>query len=159
MPVKQINRPFIEVPVSDRIIGGTVVKQVARYVKMTDEQLPNGEVLVVIELKVFLFSVDPHDPTQCGPALTGPGFASYPRFLHANNQTIVDGETGAIQAIRTGQTEAEWAEVVASFSETEMFQGDFFLEMRDKRSVEIGPMIRQHIRAADLLMKKFTVFE
>lgn len=149
-------REHIEVEVSSRIIADTVVRQLVRYVKLTDEKTDSGECIVSILVKVFLHA---DHAGSLGERLSGPGFSPYEVYLYANNQTLVDAATGEILLIRSGETEAEWQQKVTAAAEQRdvMLQGDYFDLLR-QRAVEIEPLVVQNIRAADVLMQKFTRF-
>ena len=141
----------IEVPVSDRKVNDTTIKQKAIFQRLEHRILPSGEARVGVNVLVNLYAADGE---AFGEKLTGNGFQSYMVELVADNQTIVDASSGAILAINTGyKSKADWEAQAQAYEQPVMFQGDFFELIRDNQSVEIGGMIRQHIAQADAMGK------
>ncbi len=141
-------RTLIEVPVADRRIGDTLIKQKFRFTTLTHEQNLDGVCRVAINGVVTMYA---SEGGEYGPALTAAGFTARPVTMAADNQTLVDAATGAILAIQQDESAAEWAARINSFPQDTMLQGDFFEYLREHADVRIGDLIRQHIAQADAL--------
>lgn len=142
-------RSIIEVPVSDRVLGDTRIKQKARFTTLTHEQGLDGVSRATIRLVVTMYAAAGDD---FGPALTAAGFSTRTVDLTAANDTLVDAATGEILAINTGQQPAEWAAIVASFPQDTMLQGDFFEYLRDHGLPgTIRQLLEHHIQQADAM--------
>jgi hypothetical protein len=154
MPLLPGTRTPIEIAVSDRISGDTIIKQKARFKRLIHEQFPTGECVVYILLEVTMYAAQ---GAEFGPALVGKGFAPYEVPLTADNQTVVDAapgpNAGAILAIRSGQDDTDWQALLNSYEQPVMLQADFFEYLRDNAPIQIAGMIRQHIAAADAMGK------
>lgn len=148
MPLLPGARALIEIAVASRTIVDTLIKQKAKFVSLLHQQTEAGESLVIVTVRVALFAAD---GDGFGPALEGPGFSAYEVQLRADNQTVVDAQTGAILAIRLGEPEADWQNKLASYEQPVMLQGDFFEYLRENQPIKIGEMIRQHITQADAM--------
>ncbi len=148
MPLLPGARTLIEIPVADRVFLDSVIRQKARFVSLVHHQYESGESLAHIAVEVRLYAAD---GDGFGPVLDGPGFAPYRVELAADNQTVVDAQTGAILAIRQGEAEADWQEKLTGYAQPVMLQGDFFEYLRENVDVRIGDMIRLHIAQADAM--------
>lgn len=146
MPLLTPPRDLIQMPVADRRLGDTVVRQLATFVQLRHVQELNGECSAVIALRISLFAAAGEG---FGPALAGPGFSDYMAELRADNNCLVVAQTGKILAVRGNETEADWLERCNAFAGDTMLQGDFFRALREGQAVKIGEMIRQYIQNAD----------
>ena len=138
----------IEIPVSDRVSGDTVIKQKATFVSLYHCQ-ENGESKASIDVIVKLYGVS---GDTYGAELQGPGFFPYRVTLVADNRTIVNAQTGEIKAIRQFETDEEWIAKAEGFDEPVMFQGDFF-EMLRGMDIKISDLIQANIVHANEMNK------
>lgn len=101
MPLLPYTPPLIELPISDLQLGDTLVRRRARFESLLHRQEADGQSLVRITVRVCPYAAE---GAGYGPALTGPGFASYLAELGADNRTLVDAtpgeQAGAILAVR-----------------------------------------------------------
>lgn len=158
MPLLPGLRQVLEIPVSDHVNGSTVVKQKARFTKLTHVQQADGVCTVVVSTEVTMYGADPDSADGYGPALQGSGFFSYPKHLSADNNTVVDVATGAILAIRrertaeqAAHTDEEWAAICASYPQPVMLQGDYFEYVRQNEPIKIADLILLHMQQADAM--------
>jgi len=152
MPLQPYPRTLIEVPVSDRVIADTRIKQKARFYSLLHTQEVNGVSRVIIKLLVSLYAADSAAPDGYGDKLISAGFSAYECELSADNNTLVDpAQAGAILAIRGAATDAQWQATIERFAQDTMLQGDFFEYLREQQPILIGEMIRHHIAAADAM--------
>ena len=108
MPLIDLPVAVIELPVSDRIQGATLIKQKARYADIDIPQ--DGErISVKLHLTVSMYAATADG--GYGEPLTGDGFSTYPKVLVADNNTAVyfnhadstDPDNGAIRYIQLQQ--------------------------------------------------------
>lgn len=153
MPLLSPQHPIIRVPLTDRHFNDTVIKQEATFVTLRHEQHPETGVGTA-NITVLVKSYATDNGTQ-GIYLGDKGLADKRVDLVADNNTLVNAQTGAILAIRTTPFDTpEWLATVETFAATDtMLQGDFFLALRESAPVIIGDMIRQHIAHADAMGK------
>lgn len=137
----------IIIPVADRIFNDTIIKQKATFTTLTHTQTANGS-NVRVEALVTMYSNDNGD---YGKPLTGSGFAPYFVTVGADNDTIVNAQTGEILLVRTNESDAFWKAKADTNPEPVMFQADFFIMLRDTQSIEIGELIKKHIIQANNL--------
>lgn len=152
MLITYISQPII-VRVADRMQGTQAIAgQEVRFVRLEHEEFGRFAPRVVITLHVTLYSLDTNGNFLA--PLTDDRVGAYSSQLAADNNTVVDATTGAILATRLPGTSAEqWDATLAAFPGDYMYQGTFFLKMRDHQSVVIGDMIRLHIVQADAMGK------
>ena len=146
----------IVLPVSDRVVGDTVIKQKARFAGLLHLQTDEGECNARITVRVSLYAADATAPDGYGPLLDGPGLSRYTAELVADNNTLVDKRDGSILlyngklAIRQLLSAQEWEEAAAPAYA--MLQGDFFELLRENGLPgTIADMIRLHIQQADAM--------
>jgi hypothetical protein len=153
MPREAYTSDLIVIPVADRCVNDTRIKQKVRFLKLMHDQAEDtGECSAQIIVRVLLYAADASAPDGYGPLLSGPGLSSYTRTLVANNDTLVDPATGSILAIRDlNATQEDWENTIDSFPQTTLFQGDFFHMMRRYSPIDIEEMIIDHIRNADAM--------
>lgn len=151
MPLISPPHTHIELPVADRIVADTRIRQKCAFAMLRHTQNEAGECCAHIGVLVTLYAADDAAAEGFGRPLTGPGFSSYAAELVADNNTLVDAQTGAIQAIRQGENDASWRAKIDAFPQPTMLQGDFFEYLRENQPVRIGDMIRQHIQQADAM--------
>ena len=148
MPLVNINRAIIMVPLADRVFAGTIIKQTATFVTLSHVQDPNSGVcsaVIVVLVKYYA-----NNAGALGMSLNDHGVPDKQFNLTADNNTIVDASTGAILAINPVFFESpEWLAQVAAFTQNVMKQGDFFQAMRDASPIIIGDLIKHHIAQAD----------
>jgi len=132
--------------VSDRVVGDTIIKQKATFVSLSHNQNTSGS-YASIQVLVEMYANVAGD---YGDKLSGPGIGTYYVTMNAENNTIVNAETGAILHVRNGESEAVWQALAELSPEPVMFQGDFF-EMLREQPVKIADLIRAHIANADAL--------
>lgn len=151
MPLVPFQTEQITLDVQDRVYAGTTIKQKATFTRLAHTQSANTS-NVAIDVRVSMYA---DDRGAYGPELSGPGFQPYNRQLGADNDTLVNAQTGAILQVRkTGagrESDDIWMAVAELHPEAVMFQADFFLMLRDTQPIKIGDMIRQHITQADAL--------
>lgn len=144
----------IVVEVSDRKINDTVIKQKVVFQRLEHRIQTDGTSRVGVSILVELYAAN---GTAYGEKLTGNGFNSYYDELVADNNTIVDVQTGDILAINViafgYKNQPDWIQQANDFKQDVMFQGDFFEVMRDSQPVQIGALIRHHITQADAMGK------
>lgn len=145
MPLLLDDRPLIaRLRVVDRAQDETTICQLATMRSFNCTQAASGAFSVDIEVWVTQHSVKDGQP---GAELAGsPGRAL--RFS-GNNLTLVDDATGAELAVRTTETNEQWAAVVASFSQNTRLQGDFFLRLMLGGPVDISQLILYHMQRAN----------
>lgn len=144
----------IIVEVSDRKINDTVIKQKVVFQRLEHRIQPDGTARVGVSILVELYAAS---GAGYGEKLSGNGFNPYYDELVADNDTIVDAQTGDILAININgfghKSQDDWTKQANEFKQNVMFQGDFFEVLRDTQPVEIGALIRQHITQADAMGK------
>ena len=147
MPLQAYPRTPITLPVADRRVADTLVRQQAMFLQLTHTQAEDGQCRATVTVRVDLYAAA---GDGYGQRLMGNGFSSYTVQLVAANDTLVDAQTGAILAIQLpGQSGADWQAHLDSFSQATMLQGDFFEYLRENQPIKIGDMIRQYIQQAD----------
>ena len=147
MPLAPYTTTQIEIPVTDRVFNDTTIKQKAVFTTLTHTQNEKSS-KAVIEVLVSMYANDNGD---YGQKLSGQGFSPYFSKLGADNDTIVNAQTGEILLVRTDESDALWQARADMHPDTVMFQADFFLMLRDTQTIEIGNLIKQHITQADAL--------
>lgn len=157
MPIQPYTPPPFELPVADLVRGKTHLKQKVRFLRLEHD---DAQRTATIYLLVLLFALAEHG--GYGEALTTPPFASYPATITADNNRLVDMRTGSIVAERYplsgALTDAEWQTAVARVQASPvpaMYQGDYFLYLRDNQPLIIGEVIRQYIQQADAAPSRF----
>ncbi|MDF7809901.1 hypothetical protein [Hymenobacter sp. YC55] len=167
MPLVSLPVTTIELPVSDRRSGATVVKQKARYHGLNINQQADGTCSVLMQLSVTQYAAT--EAGEYGERLTWEGVSSYPKTLVADNNTAVDPQSGAILYILVSSetvldfvkqqyisiSESSWHDFLNSRPEALALQGDFFCVLRDTQDIRIRFLIEHHIEAADA-MGRFT---
>jgi hypothetical protein len=149
MPLAPYTPTLIELPISDLVAGDTVLKRKARFLSLLHRQEPDGTCTVFIDVLVMPYSKSGID---YGAAITNPGVVPYKATLTAANDTLVDAASGAILCtFPLGTPQSAKDAKIASFSQSTMYQGDFFCMLRDTQSVKIGGMIIQNIQQADAM--------
>jgi hypothetical protein len=139
----------IVLPVADRVLGTTVLKQLATFVSLHHDYDAHDQPQARIVVSVQMFGIGPDG--SLGPALVGDGFSKREIVLMAANDTLVDAATGEILAIRTFAAGENWQAVLDRYEQPTMLQGNFFEYLRDNAAINIGGLIRQHIQNADAL--------
>lgn len=141
---------FIELPVTNLVVAGTIVRQKARFKKLEHEQHDDGTctVLIVVVLECYAAGAD---PDEYGPKLTGQRFIVEPFKHWGDNDTIVDAATGVTLRIRTNETPEQWEAVHEEYPQATINQGDFFELMRRNGVLDIDDLITYHIQEADRL--------
>lgn len=150
----------IELAVADLVRGKTQLKQKVRFLRLEHNDAARTATIHVL---VLLFAVA--DDGGYGEALTGPSFSSYTDAIVASNSRLVDMRNGAILAERyakkadgTRGTDADWQATIERVQASEvpaMYQGDYFLYLRDNQPLIIGEVIRQYIQQADAPPSRF----
>lgn len=140
---------LIELPVSDRVIGDTRLRQKARFVTLEHTQTPEGICAATITVLVSVYAALGQG---YGARLDGAGFSSYTKVLTADNKKLVDAATGEIlHDSPVPLSAAAWAEIDANYPQATMLQGDFFEMLRRYSPIDIEEMIVQHIQQADAM--------
>lgn len=147
MPLSPFTPTQIVIPVADRAYNDTIIKQKAMFTRLTHHQSETSS-SVTVDVIVSMYA---NDNGAYGMPLTGLGFAPYHKSLGADNNTLVDAETGEILAIRADEPQDVWEANAAEHDKLVMFQADFFLMLRDNAPIEIGKLITKHITDADAL--------
>jgi hypothetical protein len=153
MPLLPFTPPLIELQISDLQVGDTLIRRKARFESLLHQQEAGGQSFVRIVVRVCPYAAQ---GSGYGPALSGPGFASYSAQLGADNRTLVDAtpgeQAGSILAVRElGQSDEAWQTVVDSYPQATMLQADFFVYLRENEPIKIADVIRHHITRADAL--------
>lgn len=156
MPIQSYSPPPFELEVSDLVRDKTTVKQKVRFLRLEHDDVARTATVHIL--------VIPHCVAAgggYGEALTRPPFISYADSIVANNNRLVDARDGSILAERkfnTPTADADWladiARVEASLVPA-MYQGDYFLYLRDNQPLVIGNVIRQYIQQADAAPSRF----
>lgn len=147
MPLVPHVPQFIEVEVADRVYGGTILKQKARFMGMNIEQnVITGVANVLVRLRVFLYA---ESNGGYGGEIVGKGISTYDVSLVADNNCAVDVATGEVKYIRINEPEDVWLQKLADAPETLMLQGDFFEVLMHSAPVEIEPMLRNFMLQAN----------
>jgi len=157
MPVNPGLRTLIEIPVSDRVYGDTTIKQKAIFNSLYHQQQADGQCSAVINVTVRSFAVRKLVTTgesgtttySYGESLADKGVPDRQESLSADNNSLVDMATGGVLVTRKFETNLEWDNIISSFTQPTMLQGDFFELLRENAPIEIGALIRQHIALAD----------
>lgn len=172
MPLLQLPISAIELPVSDRVLEGTIVKQRVTFDRMNI--LAEAGVVHVVQLflTVRLFAVTAEN--GYGPELTGKGFSAYPVVLIADNNTAVDPATGDLLYIRLTEAtvlnflagtveempavqpgEDRWHSYLDEKPEPLELQGRHFWYLSENVDVRIHDLIKKNIRQADAMGTHF----
>ena len=159
MAIQPYTPPAFELAVADRVVGKTIVKQKVRFLRLEhDDQARTATVHILVM---------PHavaEDDSYGPALTTPPFTAYADTIVASNNRLVDMRDGTILAERyknadgSAGTDADWQETIDRITASEvpaMYQGDYFLYLRDNQPLVIGDVIRQYIQQADAAPSRF----
>jgi hypothetical protein len=155
MPLHSYQPETIIVRVADIEQGDTRYCQLARFTTLAHSQAASAEAAVVITVTVALHEMLA-DGTP-GEPLNRRGITTYDVALQTDNDTLVDMATGGIIAARQpGETSDAWRARADSYEQDVMFQTTYFCFLRDNFPIQIGEMVRQHIRAANLLLKRFS---
>ncbi|RZL08365.1 MAG: hypothetical protein EOO62_15425 [Hymenobacter sp.] len=160
MPIQAYTPAPFELEVCDLVRGQTQLKQKVRFLRLEhDDQARTATVHVL----VLPFAVAPGG--GYGEGLTTPPFLPYADTIVANNNRLVDMRSGAILAERyarnadgTPATDVDWQAVIDRVEASEvpaMYQGDYFLYLRDNQPLIIGEVIRQYIRQADAAPSRY----
>lgn len=140
----------IELVVADRLLGGVAFKQKARFAAFTHSQDWTGACRLTVTVLATLHATDPAAPQGVGEPMTGQESYSRQIVLVADNNCVVNAETGAILAIRQGESETDWQAILDALPAPTMLQGDFFEYLRENGLPgTIRQMIEQHIQQAD----------
>lgn len=151
MAIQSYTPPPFEVEVADLVRGQTRLKQKVRFLRLEhDDEARTATIYVLVLLFALANSGGYGDP------LTTPPFASYTDTIVASNNRLVDVRSGAILAERkpfgTPNADADWLADIARIEAgavPAMYQGDYFLYLRDNQPLLIGEVIRQYIQQAD----------
>jgi hypothetical protein len=154
MPIQPYTPEPFELEVADRVVGQTVVKQKVRFLRLEHDDEART---CTVHVRVLPFAVAPDG--GYGELLSAPIFQYPLDAIVASNSRLVDQRTGNILAERfatkadgsTG-TDTDWLEAIERLKASEvpaMYQGDYFLWLRDNQPLLIGEVIRQYIRQAD----------
>lgn len=146
MPLSLYTHEFVEVEVSDRIFAGTTIKQKARFSNMSIVQKDNGDVSLLVWVRVSLYA---NVEGAYGELIAGNGFSAYDIPLTANNDSAVDPSTGLVLYQKTNQNAQGWLDFLNSKPEPLILQGNYFEHMLHHSPVEIGPMLVSFIKQAD----------
>lgn len=148
MPLSPFTPTQIVIPVADRTFNDTIIKQKATFTRLTHHQSETSS-SVTVDVTVSMYA---NDNGVYGMALSGMGFAPYHKSLGADNNTLVDAQTGEILEIKADDEPLDmWLAKAAEHEKLVMFQADFFLMLRDNAPIEIGKLITKHITDADAL--------
>ena len=151
MPLISIARELIKIPVADRIVGDTRVKQLAQVIGFTHDHDPVTQLgVTVVKVLITCYAVDA-ETGGYGPQLQGPQFnTTYQLRLVADNDTLVHAQTGAIVARRDKSqvSLAPWFKLANEHPEPVAFQGDFFLAVR-RGPVVVNDILTAHVLNAD----------
>lgn len=167
MALKTSPRTALTVAVSDRVFADTIIKQVARVVGTGYTQ--RGSLVAYIDLEVDMYAADAAAAEGRGEQLDAAGFSTYPVRLVADNNALVRSDDGRLLLMRRplpgglgwAEPDLEWrqrVEAAAAAYDAQgidvMLQGDYY---ETQRNVPIAndEHTLQHIRAADLLLKRF----
>jgi hypothetical protein len=133
---------FLDVPAGEYLPG---IRMTVRFVDLLHHQHPvTGECNATIVTLPKLFMAD---GTPLDAAL---GRLPYVDLV-ANNNTIINTETGAFLGIRELLSEADWAALVATLEADPTpaaYQGDVFWQMRHSQSLVIDTLILYHMSNA-----------
>jgi len=157
MAIQSYTPPPFELEVSDLVRGGTRLKQKVRFLRLEHD---DAQRTATIRLLVLLFALA--EGGGYGPPLIDPAFSSYNATITADNNRLVDMRNGAILTERyplAGPlSDADWAAAVARVEASPvpaMYQGDYFLYLRDTQPLIIGEVIRSYIAQADATPSRF----
>lgn len=149
MPLLPFKSNRIEIALSDRVYNDTIIKQKATFTSLIHTQ-NEIESRAIITILVTMYA---NDNGEFGTLLSGPGFQPYQVNLVADNNCIVNAESGEIIAVRTTESTEIWLAKAELLEENAMFQGDFFEMLRDTQPIRIGELIKLHITQADSMNK------
>lgn len=156
MPIQAYTPPPFELEVSDLVRGRTRLKQKVRFLRLEHDDATRT---ATVHILVIPFAVANDD--GYGDAQTRPPFTSYEDAIVASNNRLVDMRDGTILAERkflTPTADADWLADIARVQASTvpaMYQGDYFLYLRDNQPLVIGEVIRQYIRQADAAPSRF----
>lgn len=168
MALKTSTRQPLTVAVSDRIFADTVVRQLARVVGTGYVQ--HSTMVAFIDLEVDMYAADANATEGRGQQLQSAGFSTYPVRLIADNNALVRATDGQLlimrRALPSGQgwaePDLEWIqrveEAAAEYDAQGidvMLQGDYYETQRNVPLANDAHVL-QHIRAADLLLRRFS---
>ncbi|WP_375418138.1 hypothetical protein [uncultured Hymenobacter sp.] len=155
MPQQPYPHDPILLDVCDRRQGDLLVKQRVEFLRLTHDDSQRGFPSARIDLKIWLYSPD---GDGYGERLQYPLPDSYPDFLTADNDTLVDvsdpasPDFGRILAIRSPEFGADWEAEQAKFEHLPtMLQGNFFLLVRDTQQINLRALLLHHIQQADAM--------
>ncbi|WP_210522249.1 hypothetical protein, partial [Hymenobacter terricola] len=80
--------PLIVIPVSDRAVLGTRLKQQARFIQLRHSQDEAGLCAAYIDVEITMYAAAA-DGDGYGPELTAEGFLRRQKTLVADNNTVV----------------------------------------------------------------------
>jgi hypothetical protein len=152
------DRDPLELRVNNRTYGQTAFGQMARRMELHHRHADDGTHAVRITVRVTLHALTEND--ELGEPLTGNGLAPYYKTLTADNNTIVDPETGGFLEIRQPEhTQTAWEQVIARVDAERQaaglpeafLQGDYFGWLGRHKPVLLDEMILQHMAAAQLM--------
>ena len=155
MPLLTPYRQKIQVPVSNRVYGDTIIKQDVVFVRLQHNQdyisgVSTAEIMLLLRAYSSING-------NVGVPLNDKGIPDRLIQLVADNSTLVDVATGALLAIRTGETNEAWNTLIGTFPQNTMLQGDYFAWLRDNHPLRIKDMILANITQADTMMQKFNM--
>lgn len=153
MPLLTSTHDLISVSLKDRNFNDTLIKQQAIFNTMIHRQdLDKGIATVVVTVTIRSYS---NDKGIIGVPLNYQGVPDRQVDIVADNNCIVDATTGAILLIKqignSPRVQADFEAAAAKFTQNVMYQGDFFLMIRDKMPITIGDLLKQHILQAEAM--------
>ncbi|WP_375436665.1 hypothetical protein [uncultured Hymenobacter sp.] len=167
MPLLSTPVAVIELPVSNRVVENTIIRQKARYESLEISQTESGECTVKLWVAVTPYALaEDGDYGQRMP----PDFITRRIALLADNNTAVDPAAngallyirltastalnfaaGTIEEIPNADLPSAWRDYLNSKPESMRLQGDFFCTLRDTQPVLIKGLLEDHIRQADAM--------
>ena len=156
MPIQSYTPPPFELEVSDLVRGKTQLKQKVQF-----QRLEHDDVARTATVHILVVPYAVTEEGGYGEAQTRPPFTSYPDQIVASNNRLVDMRNGAILAERkfgTPTADADWLAAIDRVEASQvpaMYQGDYFLYLRDNQPLVIGDVIRQYIQQADAPPSRF----
>jgi hypothetical protein len=162
MPLIRYQKPQIVVPISDLVMGSTIVKRKARFDSMTYSQSSGNMPLapgffgntiqspgsVVINLTIQHFATTENG--GYGEILDGKrGFSSYNQTLTADFRTLVDAETGEVICdISEFQKVESVLEGGILYNRNFMHENEFFRRLAENVPTIVDDLIEQYIITA-----------
>jgi hypothetical protein len=156
MPIQPYTPLPFELEVADRVHGKTIVKQKVRFTKLEHDDAART---ATVHIQVVPYAVA--EDGGYGSALTTPPFLAYADTIVASNNRLVDMRDGTILAERqfaTPTADTDWLAAIEAVQASQvpaMYQGDYFLYLRDNQPLVIGDVIRQYIQQADAAPSRF----